>query len=60
MQVSVELSLVMCLALAAFAQSDRGTIIGTVADPTGAGIAALQARLFRDKSWFQIVGESRL
>src|SRR5437762_9461870 len=36
MRFSVKLCSIVCLAVAAFAQSDRGTIIGTVADPTGA------------------------
>jgi len=36
MRSSVKLSLMVCLAVSAFSQSDRGTITGTVADPTGA------------------------
>ena len=32
----------LCIATCAFAQSDRGTITGTVADPTGALIPAAQ------------------
>ncbi len=46
MRVIWTLSLLVVLSWAAFAQSDRGTITGTIADPAGAGVAraAVEAR----------------
>ena len=39
MRSGIRLALLLLTALAAFAQSDRGTITGTISDPAGAVIA---------------------